>query len=117
LAEVRARLISGKPLASTADGESLVVKQTANLTDDQHILTLVIASVASPFYRLKLRKFLFPIAQYVGLYPTQVAYLTNREVPLSRYWRKLVVIPGFQHMLPRALLVFVLGGMSLPDEP
>ena len=68
LRDVRLRIIAGQLLPSTADGKAFIVKKAAYLPDYQDILTLVIASVAAPLYRLKLREFLLPVPQHMWLY-------------------------------------------------
>ena len=54
LADIFPGFRSGQLLACPPNGESLLIEQAANLADDQDILTLVIASVATTFYRLEL---------------------------------------------------------------
>jgi hypothetical protein len=87
LANVRFCLVSGQSLSCAANGKSIVVQETANLTNDQNILALIIAAVTAPFYRLQLRKLLFPVAQYMWLHGTQVTDFTYGEIALSWDWR------------------------------
>jgi hypothetical protein len=52
LAYISLCLITGQSLPGTANRKSVVIQQTADLSNDQYILTLVIATVAAPLYRL-----------------------------------------------------------------
>ena len=52
LAHIAARFLAGQLVARTADRESLLVEKAADLSNDDHILPLVIASVASTLNRL-----------------------------------------------------------------
>ena len=61
---------AGELLAGAADGEALIVEQAADLADHQHVLALVIATVATALDRLELGEFLLPVAQYVRFYVT-----------------------------------------------
>ena len=112
---IRSSLFTSQLLPGAADREAVVVQQAANLTDDDDILTLIIASVATPFDGLELWKFLLPIPEYVRLDGAQVANLTYGEIALTRYGRKFAVIPRFQHMILLGLLVFVPDGTSQRD--
>src|SRR5690606_20892033 len=102
LREIRARFFSGQALARAADREAFFVEQAANLPDDQHVLPLIVAAVAAALDGLELRELLLPVPEHVRLHAAKLADLTDREVPLPRDRRELVVIPGFQHRLPRA---------------
>ena len=115
LAHVGLRLLAGQALPGAADRESVVIQETPDLANDQHVLALVIAAIATPFHRLELRELLFPVPEYVRLYRAEIADFTDREIAFSRYGRKLVVIPRFQHRLPLGPLVFVLAGRSPRD--
>ena len=89
--------IAGELLARTADGEALLIEQTADLADDQHIMALVIAAIAAAFDRLELGELLLPIAQHVRLDAAKIADFADGEVALTRDRRELAIIPGFQH--------------------
>ena len=52
LADIGARLIAHEPLPSTADREPFLVEQTADLTDNKHVLALIVTPVAAPFHGL-----------------------------------------------------------------
>jgi hypothetical protein len=52
LCHVRLGIVARKALTRPADRKALVVQQTADLPNNQHILTLVIAAIASTLYRL-----------------------------------------------------------------
>ncbi len=67
LADVGLGLVTGKPLPGPADRESLVIQERANLANDQHVLALVIATVAAPLDGLELRELLLPVTEYVRL--------------------------------------------------
>src|ERR1700722_4429569 len=92
LAHVGARLFTGELVACPTDGEALLIQQAANLADDDHILPLVVATVATTLDGLELRKFLFPITQDVRLYATQITDFTDGEVTLAGNRRKRVAI-------------------------
>ena len=87
LTHIGSRLIAGKTLAGATNRKTVVVKETTNLTNDQHILALIIASITAPRYRLQLWKLLLPIAQHMRLDRTQVAYLTYSEITFAWDWR------------------------------
>ena len=108
---VIAGLVTRKFLSCAADRETILIKKASDLPNDEYILTLIIASVASPFDRFELREFLLPVSENVGLHSAQIAYFTNREIALTWDRGKLVVIPGFQHRLLLVPLVFVPVGM------
>jgi hypothetical protein len=100
LTYVGTSLVTRETLPCSADRESFVVEKASDLTNDQDVLTLIVTSVAAPLYGFELRELLLPISQDVWLDATQFADLADREVALSRDRRQVVVIPGFQHMLP-----------------
>src|SRR5690606_29551083 len=102
LRQVRSGLVARELLSRTADREAFLVQEAANLANDQDVLTLVIAPVTPALYRLELRELLLPVTQHMRLDPAELADFADREVAFSRYRRELVVIPGFQHTLPRA---------------
>ncbi len=54
-------VIAGKLLTGTANGETLIVQQTPDLTDHQHVVTLIVAAVTTTLDRLELLKFLLPV--------------------------------------------------------
>jgi hypothetical protein len=87
LANVRFGFVAGEALSCPADGEPVVVKKAANLPNDQHVLPLIIAAIASPLDRFQLWKFLFPVAKHVRLDSAQVADFPYREISLPRNWR------------------------------
>ena len=117
LANVFLCLISGQPLTSTVNREAIVIKQASNLANDQDVLTLIVTSVAPTLHWFQLWKLLLPVAQYMRLDSTQVAYLTDGEIAFPWDWRLFVVIPRFQHRPLLGLLVFVPDEMSLPGVP
>src|SRR6185437_1237597 len=112
LGGVSARLLTGELVARATDCETLVVQEAADLADDDHILALVIATVAPALHRLELWEFLLPVAQHMWLDPAQVTHFTDGEVPLAGDRRQLGVILWLQHRLRRAPLVFVRAGTS-----
>jgi len=111
LIEVHLRIIAGKAISGAADGKSLFIQEAANLADDQHVLALIVASIAAALDGLELRKFLFPVAQHVGFHAAQIAYLADREVALSRDRRQFAIVAWFQHMPRRAPSVSGQDGM------
>ena len=111
LTRVGAGFIARKLLSSAADRETILIEKAADLSNDEYVLTLIVAPVASPFDRFELREFLLPISKNVRLNSAQVAYFTDREIALTWDRGKLVVIPGFQHRLLLVPLVFVPAGM------
>src|SRR5690606_33659972 len=74
-------------LSRTGDGESLVVEQRADLANHEHVMTLVVASVAATLDRLEIRELLLPVAKHMRLYTTKLADFANREIALCRYRR------------------------------
>ena len=49
LCDVCFRIVAGQALTRAADGEAVVVQQASNLANDQDILALVIAAIATSF--------------------------------------------------------------------
>src|SRR5512135_556968 len=94
----RERMIEA--IARAAYGEAFLVQQLANPADKQHLVVLVVASVAAALDRLELREFLLPVAKHMGLHPAQVAYLTDREVALRGDRRKLSLFAVLLHGAP-----------------
>ena len=84
LVQIHLRIVAGQPIPSSANGKPLLIQEAPNLTNNEHVLPLVIASIAAPLYWLQLREFLLPIAQYVGFHAAQVADFTDGEVTLPR---------------------------------
>ncbi len=84
LIQIHLRIVAGEAVSCTADGETLFIQQTADLANDQHVLTLIVAAVTAPFDRLELGKLLLPVAQHMRFDAAQVADFTDGEVPLSR---------------------------------
>ena len=70
--------------AAKKQGDEPAKGETADLTNHDHVVTLIIATIATPFYGFKLRKFLLPVAKHVRLYATQLRHFANSEIPLSR---------------------------------
>ena len=101
---------AGELLAGTTDSEALIVQQAADLADHQHVLALIVATVATALDRLELGELLLPVAQHVGLYVTQVADFTDGEITLSWNRRQFVVMTWFQHRPQPVVLIFVLDG-------
>src|SRR5690606_5295105 len=52
LREIRPRFVARQALSRAADREPFLVQEAANLTDDQHVLTLVVPAIAASLYRL-----------------------------------------------------------------
>ena len=52
LRHIRLGVVAGQALARSADREAFVIQKTTNLTNDQDVLALVIASVAASLDRL-----------------------------------------------------------------
>ena|SRR5580692_12788011 len=67
LIEVHLRVVARESIARSADGKALLIEQAANLTNDQHVLALIVAPVAAPLDRFELRELLLPVAQHVRL--------------------------------------------------
>ena len=86
-------------LAGTTDGKAVFIQQATNLTNHDHVVTLVIASVAASFYRFKLGKFLLPVSQHMRLNATQLADFTNGEVAFAGNHWEFVIAGCFQHTL------------------
>src|SRR5690554_245389 len=90
-------ILSAKTLPGAADGKSLVIEQRTNLANQQHVLALIITSIAAPLYRVEHGKLLLPITQHVWFDITELAHLANGEVAFSRNRGQLLVITWFQH--------------------
>src|SRR5471032_1920636 len=73
LADVGSGLVTAKLVARAADRKPLFIQQAANLTDDDHVLALVVASIAASLDGLELRELLLPIAQHVRFHTAQFA--------------------------------------------
>jgi len=101
LREIFARLFALQTVARSAYRKSLLVQEAAYLANHQHILSLVIAAIATALHRLELRKLLFPITKDMRFDATQLTHLTDGEVAFARNRRKFVVIAWFQHKLRR----------------
>src|ERR1017187_1083002 len=67
LIQIDLRLAAREPIAGSANRKALFIQEAANLPNDQYVLALVIAAIATPLDRLELRKFLFPITKHVRL--------------------------------------------------
>jgi len=67
LAHVCLRFLAHEPLPGATDSEAFVIQKAAYLTNDQNVLTLIVAPVAASLDRLKLRELLFPVTQNVRL--------------------------------------------------
>jgi len=52
LRDIGLRILAGEALASTPDCKSFIIEETSDLTDNQNVLTLIIAAIASSLYRL-----------------------------------------------------------------
>src|ERR1700683_1831452 len=67
LVEIHLRIVARESIAGSADGKALLIEQTANLPNDQHVLTLVVAPITAPLDRFELREFLLAVAKHVRL--------------------------------------------------
>jgi len=103
-------------IAGAANGEALFIQEAADLADHQHILALVVTTIATALDRFELRKLLLPIAQHMRLDAAQLADLTDGEVAFAGNRREFAVIACFQHMPRLEPLVFVRVEMSLHGE-
>jgi len=79
--------VAGEALARPADGETLVIQKRADLADHQHVLALVIPTVAATLHRVELGELLLPIPQHVRFDCTELAHLADREIPFAGYGR------------------------------
>lgn len=70
-------------MAGAVDRKSLLVKEVADAADQQHLVVLVIPTVAAALDRLQLRELLLPITEHVRLDRTEVTYLADGEIPLG----------------------------------
>src|SRR6476661_5328252 len=87
-----------EPVARTVDGESLLVEQVTDATDQQDLVMLIVAAVAAALHRLELRELLLPITQHMRLDRAKVAHLAYGEVALGGYRRKVgLSLPGLGH--------------------
>ena len=117
LADIGACLVTHEPLPGAANCESFLVQQASNLSNDEHVLALIVTPITASLDRFELWEFLLPITQHVWLYATQVTDLTYREVAFARYRWELGIISGFQHTLLLAPLIFDPAETSRPAEP
>src|SRR5262249_46360203 len=78
-----------EPVAGTADGEALVVKELADTADEKGFVMLVITPVAAALDGVQLREFLLPITEHVRLDAAQLAHFADGEVALRRDRRQL----------------------------
>lgn len=91
--------------SGTTDGEPLVVEETANLPDQEHVMSLIIATIAPSLDRLELRELLFPVTQHMRLDPAEFTHFADGEITLPWNRRQitraviLAVIDRFQHKL------------------
>ena len=115
LIQVHLSIIAGQAVARPADGKPLLIEQAANLSDDEHVLALIIAAIAAALDGLELRELLLPVTQHVGFDAAQVADLTDGEVALAWNGRKFAIVAWFQHMPQRALSISGQDGMSRRD--
>ena len=93
--------VTGHLLPGTTDGKSLLVKQTSNLADHDHVLALVVSPVATTLDGFELGELLLPIAKYMGFDPAEFAHFADREITLA--WNRRQVYrttARFQHKLP-----------------
>ena len=72
-----------KTQSRATDGIALMVQKVADFTHFEHIMTLIIASIATAFYRIKGFEFAFPIAQNMLFDIAQLADFTDGEVALG----------------------------------
>ena len=84
LIEVHLRIVAGEAVPCAANGESLFIQEAAYLPNDQHVLPLIVPTVAAALDGLELGKLLFPVAQHMRLDAAQVADFTDGEIPLPR---------------------------------
>ena len=57
-------------MARAIDGEALLVEEIANTANEQHLVVLVVATVAATLHRLELGELLLPITEHVRLHGT-----------------------------------------------
>src|SRR5690606_38463336 len=86
-------------LASTGNGEALVVKQAADLADDDDVMPLVVTPVATALYRLELGKLLLPVTQNVRLDAAQLG-----NFPIVKYF--LPGMAGNSLLFPASSICF-----------
>ncbi len=111
LVQIHLRIVAGEPVPGSANGKTLFIQEAANLTNDEHILPLVITPIAATLDRLQLREFLLPIAQHVGFHAAEVADFADGEVALPRDRRQLAIVAWFQHTPRREPSIFGQDGM------
>ncbi len=75
-------------VASATDRESLLIEKITNASDEQHLMMLIVATIAASLHRTQLCELLLPITQHVRLDATQFTDLTDREIAFCRYRRK-----------------------------
>jgi hypothetical protein len=60
-------------MARAADGKAFLVQELSDATDQQHLVVLVVAPIATPLHRLELGEFLLPITKHMRLDDTGAA--------------------------------------------
>src|SRR5690606_13292560 len=93
-------ILAAEPLPRPADGKALVVQQRADLADQQHILTLVVAAIAAALDRVEHGKRPCTLAQHRGLHIAQLADFTDGEIACAVNRCELFVVTWFQHSFP-----------------
>ena len=69
-------------MARAVDGESTIIEQAADMANQHDLMRLIVTPIAPSLDWFELGKFLFPITQHMWFDRTELAHLTNSEVPL-----------------------------------
>ena len=90
--EARAARAAGilEAVARAVDGETVLVEQFADATDQQHLVVLVVTPIAATLQRLQLSELLLPVPEYMGFHPAKLAYFPDREIALRGNGRKVI---------------------------
>jgi hypothetical protein len=78
-------------VASTTDGEPLLIKQVANTANHENFVVLVIPAIAAALDGPELRELLLPISEHMRLDTTKLAHFTDGEIALGGYGREGVL--------------------------
>ena len=103
-------------LARALDGESLVVEQLLDAQHAFHVALAVHALVRAALYRLQLREFAFPEAQYVGGQAAQAGHFADAEVELVGNENVVGFAFGFGFILARAVRLCLFSGSHVENS-
>src|SRR5699024_5755753 len=97
-------------VAGTGNGEAFFIQQIADAPNEQDLVVLIVAPVASSLQGFQLGELLLPVAQHMRLDQAEIGDLANREVALGWNGRKMIRGCGGCHERVQELLI----GCRLP---